>query len=162
MIFCFQGRVDNFTENFTIPLESRFWWKQEVSKFDSKDLIFLGVLPLTVAQNVERSYGLDPSRAAIEASIRTQSKYRKRNKRDKNNYLLFFLLVSAHTEHVSLRNCSNRDQVKTIFEQIQNEKNDKSSVTFVFGPARNELERADLRQSKKSSWIEYFWDFLSF
>lgn len=43
--------------------------------------------------------------------------------------------------------CTSKDEFKTVLTHIEQKKKKNASLTCVFGPARGELERHDLRQS---------------
>ncbi|CAF1005204.1 unnamed protein product [Adineta ricciae] len=89
----------------------------------------LGALPLAAAQHVDQCYGLDPSPFAIKTAIKSQEKY-------------------PHTQDVQFRVCTTKDEFKAILTNIEKTKKKNASLTCVFGPPRNELERQDLRQNK--------------
>lgn len=53
----------------------------------------------------------------------------------------------AHAENVQFSVCTSKDEFKTVLTHIEQKKKKNASLTCVFGPARGELERHDLRQS---------------
>ncbi|CAF3573836.1 unnamed protein product [Rotaria sordida] len=89
----------------------------------------IGVLPLIACQHVDQCYGLDSSRFAIKAAMKTQEKY-------------------PHTQNIQFSTCTTKDEFKTILTKIEQNKKKNASLTCIFGPPRNELDRQDLRQNK--------------
>ncbi|CAF4004847.1 unnamed protein product [Rotaria sp. Silwood2] len=89
----------------------------------------IGVLPLVASQYVDQCYGLDSSRFAIKTAMKTQEKY-------------------PHTQNVQFNICTTKDEFKTILTKIEQNKKKNASLTCIFGPSRNELDRQDLRQNK--------------
>ena len=50
---------------------------QSTDELESLSMPSSGILPLIAAQDVDQSYGLDPSRFAIQTAMKTQKKYRR-------------------------------------------------------------------------------------
>jgi hypothetical protein len=110
----------------------------------------LGVLPLIAAQHVDQCYGLDPSRFAIQTAMKTQAKYRIIQIDWLIDCCIYFL---AHTQDTQFNVCTTRDEFRTILTKIEQTRKKNASLTCIFGPARSEVERQDLRQSIKSQFI---------
>ena len=107
-------------------------------------------------QYVDLCYGIDPSPFAIETAMKTREKYRKIFLYELINFCIinFFL---AHTYNVQLNICANNDDFKNLLTSIENNRKKNASLTCVFGPVRNDLERQYLRQSSKTSHMYLCW-----